>query len=355
MFSLLGDPGRGESFFTIITYVLLVPAFAFCIQSYEQARGLFRAVCIAAAAVALYGIIEFLCLQAFGISPLGRLRPAELRNPFAYICSTMGNSNFLGRFLVLVVPMLCACAAAARRPGALLMWAGGCVVACTALVLTYSRASLLGLAVGGIVFAYLARRSGPVRRLFWLPATALVVIVLLGAVSFTLSGSGPRSFFTTIASRAAGALDISEGDGLGTRLFTWQRSIPVILERPWFGHGPDTGFDALLQVNFEKAERFNSIAILDRIHNNYLDIALTQGLVGLASYLAILAVFMSGMLRTIRAPHTDPEARMLLCALAGGFAGCCVNDIFTFSTVSVSITFWSLIGLGCAIQSFQKQ
>ena len=37
-----------------------------------------------------------------------------------------------------------------------------------------------------------------------------------------------------------------------------------------------------------------------------------------------------------------------------GFAGCLVNDFFTFSTVSVSMTFWTLIGIGCAIQSFKK-
>jgi len=353
-FSLRGDFARGESFFTLITYVLLCPVFAFCIQTFKQARDLIRALCIAAACIALYGIIEFLCLQAFGISPLQHFRPPELRQPF--ISATMGNANFLGRFLVLVLPFFAAGAATAAGARRALLWAGGGVLACTTLVLTYSRASMVGLAVGGLVFLALTRASGPAvrQRLILLLGTGCVLIIALGLISNMLSGAGSQAFFSTIASRAISALDVQEGDGLGTRLFTWQHSIPVILERPWFGHGPDTGFDALIQVNFEKSARFNTIAILDRIHNNYLDIALTQGLIGLASYLAVLFLFMRGLLKTIRAPDVHPEVRMLLCGLFSGFAGCLVNDVFTFSTVSVSMTFWSLIGIGYALQSFQK-
>jgi len=354
-FSLRGDFARGESFFTIITYVLLCLSFAFFIETFEQTRALIRALCIATAFIALYGIIEFLCLQAFGISPLQHLRPPELRQPF--ISATMGNANFLGRFLVLVLPLFAAGAATAAGARRTLLWASGGVLACTALVLTYSRASMVGLAVGVTVFIILTRASGPAlrRRMLLLLGAGCVMTVVIGLISNALSGSGPHAFFNTMSSRAISALDVRQGDGLGTRLFTWQHSIPVIVERPWFGHGPDTGFDALIQVNFEKAARFNTIEILDRIHNNYLDIALTQGLIGLGAYLAVLVIFMRGMLKTIRAPDTHPEARMLLCGLFSGFAGCLVNDVFTFSTVSVSMTFWSLIGIGYALQSFQKK
>jgi O-antigen ligase len=348
-FSLRGDFARGESFFTIITYTALSIIFAFCIHTRALARTLIRALCITTAIISIYGIIEFLCLQAFGISPLGALRPPELRQPF--IAATMGNANFLGRFLVLVLPLFAAGAATATSTHYARLWACGGVLGCITLVLTYSRASLLGLAVAALVFLMLTWSYRRVR--YWLSlllGAGLLAVVLLGLLSQTLNGSGPRSFFSTAADRAIAAFDVREGDGLGTRLFTWKHSLPVILERPLFGHGPDTGFDALIEVNFKKVARFNTIAILDRIHNNYLDIALTQGLIGLGAYLAILIIFMRGMLRTIRAPDTHANARMLLCGLFSGFAGCLVNDIFTFSTVSVSITFWSLIGIGCAIQ-----
>jgi putative inorganic carbon (HCO3(-)) transporter len=351
-FSLRGDFARGESFFTIITYVLLCLIFAFFIQTFEQARVLLRALCVSSALIALYGIIEFLCLQSFGISPLQHLRPPELRQPF--ISATMGNANFLGRFLVLVLPLFAVGAATSAGGWRILLWAGGGIFACTTLLLTYSRASMVGLVVAVAVFIALARANGAAirRRITLLLGTAGVMIVALVLILNALSGSGPQSFFGTIASRAASALDVYRGDGLGTRLFTWRHSIPIILERPFFGHGPDTGFDALIQVNFQKSVRFNQVAILDRIHNNYLDIALTQGLIGLCAYLAILIIFMRGMLKKIRAPDTDPDVRLVLCGLFSGFAGCIVNDIFTFSTVSVSMTFWILIGIGSAIQSF---
>jgi O-antigen ligase len=352
-FSLRGDFMRGESFFTIITYVLLTVIFAFFIQTFQQARRLLLALCIATAIVSLYGIVQFLWLQRFGISPFGHFQPPELRQPF--ISGTMGNANFLGRYLVLVLPLFVACSVTANGSKTLL-WLGGGMLGLVTLVLTYSRASLVGIVVGGLVFVALTRSAGPAfrRRLALLLGSGVALIVIIGLISQAQSGSNPRSFFYTIASRALAVLDVRESDGLGTRLFTWQYSIPVILERPWFGHGPDTGFNALEQVNFEKMVRFNTIAVLDHVHNNYLDIALTQGLIGLGSYLAILFIFMRGLLHTIRAPDTHPEVRILLCGLFSGFAGCLVNDIFTFSTVSVSMTFWSLIGIGYALQSFKQ-
>ena len=252
-FSLHGDPCRGESLFTIITYVLLSFIFAFFIQSFEQALSLIRALCIATAILCLYGIIEFLCLQKFGISPLQHFRPPELRQPF--ISSTMGNANFLGRYLVLVLPLFAACSVKATGSKALL-WVGGGMLGLATLVLTYSRASLVGIVVGGLVFVALTRSAGPAfrRRLALLLGAGVMLIVIIGLISQAQKGSNPRTFFNTIASRAIEALDVKESAGLGTRLFTWQHSIPVILERPWFGYGPDTGFDALIQVNFEKVD-----------------------------------------------------------------------------------------------------
>lgn len=354
-FSLHGDPCRGESLFTIITYVLLAFIFAFFIQTFEQALGLIRALCSVTAIICLYAIVEFLCLQKFGISPLQYFRPPELHQPF--ISGTMGNANFLGRYLVLVLPLFAACSLKATASKPALLWAGGGMLGLATLALTYSRASVVGITVGGLVFVALTRNAGAAcrRRLGLLIGAGVVLIVVIGLISQILNGSSPRAFFNTIASRTIEALDVKESDGLGTRLFTWQHSIPVILERPWFGHGPDTGFDALIQVNFEKAVHFKQIAILDHVHNNYLDIALTQGLFGLGAYLAILITFMRGLLKTIRAPGVNPEARMLLCGLFSGFAGCLVNDFFTFSTVSVSMTFWTLIGIGYAIQNFYKR
>jgi len=353
-FSLLGDPCRGESLFTIITYVLLSFIFAFFIQTFEQALSLIRALCIVTAIICLYSIIEFFCLQKFGISPLQHFQPPKLRHSF--ISATMGNANFLGRYLVLVLPLFAACAVKAANSKQAMLWVGGGMLGLATLMLTYSRASMVGITVGGVVFVALTRSAGPIsrRRLGLMLGAGIGLIVFIGLLSQALSGSSPRSFFNTITSRMVSSLDLTNGDGLATRVFTWRHSLPVILERPWLGHGPETGFNALKQVNFEKVIRFKTIAILDRIHNNYLDIALTQGLFGLSAYLAILLIFMRGMLKKIRTHGVNPGARILLCGLFSGFAGCLVNDFFTFSTVSVSMTFWILIGIGCAIQSFHK-
>ena len=69
----------------------------------------------------------------------------------------MGNANFLGRYLVLVLPLFAACSVKATRSKPALLWAGGGMLGLATLVLTYSRASLVGLVVGGVVFIALTR------------------------------------------------------------------------------------------------------------------------------------------------------------------------------------------------------
>jgi hypothetical protein len=45
----------------------------------------------------------------------------------------------------------------------------------------------------------------------------------------------------------------------------------------------------------------------------------------------------------------NAETRIFLCAIFSGYCGYLVNDFFSFSVVSVSPTFWSLMGLTISI------
>ncbi len=120
-----------------------------------------------------------------------------------------------------------------------------------------------------------------------------------------------------------------------------------------FGYGPDTHAIPLRAFNLEYARRFNDWTIIDRAHNNYLDIALAQGLAGLTAYLALLATMLALLVRNMRTA-CDERRRVLYAGVLAAFGGYLINDVFIFSVVSVSPTFWALMGLVGAFDRMEK-
>ena len=91
------------------------------------------------------------------------------------------------------------------------------------------------------------------------------------------------------------------------------------------------------------------LGIIDRSHNNYLDMAIAQGLLGLSAYLWIMITFLIWLIKTLSAEQ-DMTRRIWYCGVIASVAGYLLNDMFIFSVVSVSPTFWSLLGLTIAMK-----
>jgi hypothetical protein len=81
-------------------------------------------------------------------------------------------------------------------------------------------------------------------------------------------------------------------------------------------------------------------------------VALAQGIFGLLAYCGILISFLSWLWRALRQEGTI-ETRIFLCAIFSGYCGYLANDFFSFSVVSVSPTFWSLMGLTIALKKIE--
>ena len=144
-----------------------------------------------------------------------------------------------------------------------------------------------------------------------------------------------------------------EGRGSATRLFVWKKVIKLIQKRPVVGFGPDTHVIPMSTFNQEYIERFQDRVIIDRAHNNYLDVAVAQGLIGLGTYLSVIITFLVWLWRTMR-QEEDPCRRIVFCGLLAAFCGYLINDFFIFSVVSVSPTFWSLMGAAFALQAVKR-
>lgn len=127
-------------------------------------------------------------------------------------------ANTLASYLILVLPLLLACAWKSCVARLRLRWAVAAlaVAALIALGLTGSKAGILALLVAGVVCAVLRLRSWRWRAAMVLGAGAALVLVL--------SWPGLR--------RAV-------GDSAGVRLDYWRAAIALVQERPLTGHGLD--------------------------------------------------------------------------------------------------------------------
>jgi O-antigen ligase len=347
--SLFGDPLRLEGFISLATYLMLVFLFSENVQTPEVATRLIFWLLLSATLVSLYALFQY-----FYYNPTEHFFYKYFPKGNG-VGSTIGNPNFLGKYLVLIIPIVLALSLneySRLTTTGLFLSLTLCFAALTA---TFTRASWLGLLAGLTVLLCCAQSNalliGKGRRLVLIAISFFFIVCLFNSYSPAhgkrTSASSPNQARGEVIQKAVKSLDIDKGRGVATRLYVWDKTVRLIIERPWFGYGLETFMLVFKKYNQEYTELFHDRVIIDRAHNNYLDIAFAMGVPGLASYLVLLISFLVYVWRLVKGLQ-DRTHKMLALGILSGFCGYLVNDLFIFSAVSVSPTFWSLMGLTLA-------
>jgi O-antigen ligase len=269
--AVFGIYSRYDGMLTILTYAALFWLSRQVIDGPSDARAIFRVLLASGYVVAAIAIIQ-------GVNDslaYGRLVPA---------LGTLGNSNVLGAFLAMLCPLAYRELAQATSWGARLLAANALVVMGLGLLLTFSRSAWLGALLAAAVLVVGERKPGV--RLGLTAGVILVPLLILLAGS-TLAGG--LSLERDLATRARSALDLSST----SRPHIWLDSVHLIASRPILGYGPDSFglvFPQFQTGNWEPAIGSGGQQI-DKAHAETLQVAATQGLVGLAAYLFILFAF----------------------------------------------------------------
>lgn len=348
--SVRGDYFRHESVITILVYTILPVLFAVLVFTRQQARMLLMGLAVCTVLVAAYAIIQYVGFDPIRTEPFFGIKAVS---GVKAVGSTLGNPNFLGKFLVLTAPLslayLYVCAGWAKR----LVWGMALVLAVAGLIVTETRSSWVCFIIACGVFFFLVKDAGHRPKKALLGTLAGIICGGLVFIAFVALARGKLpDLQNTLINRALVVVDVKKSLETSTRLYMWGKTIDCITRRPWFGFGPDTQVLVFRQFNLEYNRRFNERVILDRAHNNYLDVALAQGLCGLFAYCGILVAFFVLLCQTLkRKPYV--KDRIFLCAIFSGYCGYLVNDFFSFSVVSVSPTFWSLMGLTISMCRFR--
>jgi O-antigen ligase len=323
--ALFGTYSRYDGLLTIVTYTALFwlsvqtlaspstagktipsPAGGGSGRGWGEARTLLRVLLASGYLVAAMAIIQSVLLsmaQGTVVAAFG----------------TLGQQNVLGAFLALLCPLAYRELIDADAWSTRLVALNALVILGVALILTLSRSAWLGTALAALIVIVGSRRPTLRPRV----VAAAIVVVGLGVVGLTVGRGFPLE--QKIEARAVSVFDLN---AWGPRPAIWRDSVKLIASRPILGYGPDNF--GLVYPRFQ-ADYLGQQPV-DKAHAESLQVAATQGLIGLAAYLLVLAAF-------VRA-FWEGRKRAGAVAIFAGWVAYQVTLQLNFSALAASLPFW---------------
>ena len=228
--------------------------------------------------------------------------------------------NIFGRFLALVMLGLATVLIWAKRPRSLALTIVALVVLWGGLITTLSQSSFAALLLGLLVLAWL-RFGGKV--VVW-PALGALVI---GAVIVVAFGSSLK-------------IDINDADSLNDatsgRFELMEGGIDLAREKPLLGWGSGS-----FNAEYRSHERSSGREATAASHTIPITVAAEQGIIGLAAYVALLAL---AFVRLLKGARGSP----VRAAIAAGFFALVLHTWLYAAFLEDPVT-WTLLALGTAL------
>ena len=303
--------------FFYVPFALLFVLVARVAWTPKLARVCLAVLVVLALALVGVGFVEYATRHLF-LNP--KVIASNQLEDYFRVNSLFFDPNIYGRFLAIVMLLLCGWLLWARRQrevvaGALLLavlWGG--------LVLTFSQSSFTALLVG---LAILGAMRWSVRWAVILSGTALVIAVVFvalapGAVHLELGNSKSADKATS------GRYDLIKG---GLKLFK---------RAPLVGQGSGS-----FAREYRRAEHVSPERAASASHTIPVTVAAEQGLIGLVVYLALLA---AALARLFRGARRVPERA----AVAAAFVALVAHSMMYAAFLEDPLT-WTLLGAGTAM------
>ena len=324
LMAVIGKPQRIEGLLTIVAYILL---FKFSKAYYKESDKYISLVVLSAVIVSIYGISQY-----FGFDPIPR---DEIRISWSgRAFSTMGNPNFLGTYMVLIlsIPMF----SFLRDSKKINLLTSSIIYLC--LLLTFTRSALLGFVVIlSFVTIFVIKH-----RDLW--KNFIVLMIVFASITIFVNAESDGKLYGRFLSIGNDAQALfEEEDGYekagANRIYIWLRTIDLIKASPLVGYGLEN-----LQTVFvekyqdEMMEIFGEVYLVDRAHNEYLHIAVSSGIPVLIAYLVFIYLCLKKGFELLR---KDISYLPYLTAVSAYL----VQAFFNISVVSVAYIFWIFLGI----------
>lgn len=140
------------------------------------------------------------------------------------------------------------------------------------------------------------------------------------------------------------------------RGYIWSRSLPLVVKSPVFGYGPDTFFAVFPQGDLlAKYYAYGTSQMLvDKAHNLYLQIAISEGVPALIAFLVLVLAYLASSFRLYALRKEYSSRQALGAAITLAIIGYLGAGFFNDSIVSVAPIFWTLLGVGIALNFLNR-
>ncbi|MCX6792477.1 MAG: O-antigen ligase family protein [Candidatus Falkowbacteria bacterium] len=349
MISLLGTYERQQGLNNIAAYLILFIFIITIFRSKSQLKRLIVTLNISAAVTCLYGLTQCLGFDFLYWS----------ESSFSRIFSTFGQPNFFGHYLVVMIPLtIYSIFFISRRFYIRILFFILLLSEFICLLFTSSRGAwiaLLGTSFIALVFCLWHFKKRFISLALVVLSAVFVIVLFTPSVRSNLVSR--IDFSNNFFVRAISILDFNNGS-VNIRLKYWSASWQAIEQAPFyrqlFGFGPDVEasvFARMYQPDWAYAERLNSFP--DRAHNNFFDILLQFGFVGLLSLLTLIYLCIERMYKVLA--REKGEVYWLTLAIGASLLAYFFNNLFSFSLTAMSMLFYVLLALSWRVNSTSEQ
>ncbi|CDM67716.1 putative membrane protein [Clostridium bornimense] len=329
--SIVGAHGRYEGLIMISVYVVLF----FAAKNYFSIDK--KALNMTLALVTILAILSL--IQFYGFDPIwgqksyfGKELTEGIKKGlsdeilFPKYLATIGNRNFVSTYFSIFLPVTIG--------GYIFYKNKYCFIASLfiygALLCTLTRSGYVGFIFAGIILLTLLIKEKNKEHFKRLAMLALAFIMIFGFINFTSKGA--------VANRLGllgkDVTSFSEKSG-SSRIGIWKLVIKVIEEKPILGTGPDTIDKALPAICGDDYKELGFI--VDKAHNEFLQIAATMGIPTLIIYLIFLLLILKNIIKNIR----QDQYKILLLV----FVAFITQSFFNISIISVASVVWIFFGV----------
>ncbi|MGB9856947.1 MAG: tetratricopeptide repeat protein [Dictyoglomaceae bacterium] len=344
--SFFGSYMRQLGFFTYATFFIIFFLLHDVINTEKEIKYFYWGIIIIAFIVGIIGLQQFLRLSPW----FERVR-TESR-----IISTLGHADFLGHYLVMVIPIVLGFLFQVKNIYLQALFLVEFIILFLTLLASYTRGSWLAFLVSFPLFFILNywKKREKVKNILIKRNLAIIlgISMIITVVFFSyaekklyppntpLGVFNLRERFTTI------------GHGLGLtqanpRGLTWRDSLNLfkdkilLSERLIWGLGPETfSFNFTPYKSLDLARYDRGKGYPDREHNEFLDILFPQGLLGLFSFLGIIFVSIFTFLKNFQ--KIPEENRLLIVGSFTGFLAFLIQALVLFGLSATYLYFWTL-------------
>lgn len=351
--SFWGFSKRWEGFVTWLAYFTLFYLTVYLIKSEQsdqinKAERIFLWIIIASCLSSFYAFLQYFKLDPFSWGT----------NFGERVFSSLANPNFLAGYMVMVLPLALYFYFSRKNKNKSLIFILAALMIFSSILFSQSRGGFLAL-VGGLIIFFIL---GGIKFFWQHKQKSLILIISFFILFFFFGGSLSQRLKQTFIPKTnlkkieniENIESIGNSENTQERIYIWQKTLKIIKEYPLVGIGPDN-----LRLIFNNYERlddpsFHSFTIVDRVHNDFLEMAVSRGIPGLVFYLFILISFIYLFCKNFK----NQSQKLLFASLGASMTAYLIQNQFSFSIIALSSLFWILGGclVGfCQFQSFFRK